>query len=124
MRIKRRDIQAGESTSPINADYGMNASDSSISQNSEKSIENGKKSLSAEHDGIASIGSYNVSGEDVTLQRSRISKENLRYVDPTATDAFLREVAYGDRHAFARSLANKTSDIVEGKRKTVYITLS
>lgn len=37
VRIKKGSTQASESTSPINADYGMNASEDIISQNSEKS---------------------------------------------------------------------------------------
>ena len=39
----------------------------------------------------------------------------------TATKAFAREVAYGDRSAFARSLANKTSDMVEGEIRTIRV---
>ena len=47
VRIKRRSIQASESTLPINADYGMNASSkNSLPQNSEKSTEKTKHSLS------------------------------------------------------------------------------
>ena len=37
VRIKTRSTQASESTSPINADYGMDASNNSIPQNSEMS---------------------------------------------------------------------------------------
>ncbi|MBO5294433.1 MAG: hypothetical protein J6B71_04220, partial [Clostridia bacterium] len=39
----------------------------------------------------------------------------------TATNAFVQEVTHGDRHTFARSLANKTSGIVDGDTKTVQI---
>ena len=39
----------------------------------------------------------------------------------TLTDEFLREVPYGMREAFARSLANKTSGMVEGEVKTIYV---
>ena len=39
----------------------------------------------------------------------------------TATDAFKREVSYEDSQAFARSLANKTSDITDGEKKLIYI---
>ena len=39
----------------------------------------------------------------------------------TASKAFAREVAYGDRSAFARSLANKTSDMVEGEIRTIRV---
>ena len=39
----------------------------------------------------------------------------------TATNDFIRDVTYGDRRAFARSLANKTSGMVEGEVRTIYI---
>ncbi len=39
----------------------------------------------------------------------------------TATDEFVKEVTEVDRHSFARSLANKTSGMSDGKIKTIYI---
>ena len=39
----------------------------------------------------------------------------------TSTNRFVREVVTQDRHDFARSLANKTSDLADGERKTVEI---
>ena len=39
----------------------------------------------------------------------------------TATDAFYRDVHRGDRAAFARSLANKTTGMVEGEKRTIYV---
>lgn len=39
----------------------------------------------------------------------------------TTTDDFVKEVAYNDRHLFARSLANKTSGMQEGEMKAVTI---
>ena len=39
----------------------------------------------------------------------------------TATDDFIRQVPYGLRHDFARSLANKTSGMTDGEIKTVYV---
>ena len=37
-------------------------------------------------------------------------------------EEFLREVPYGDRHLFLRSLANQTSDIADGGNKRIVIT--
>ena len=39
----------------------------------------------------------------------------------TATNEFVRDVSFSDRSAFARSLANKTSGMVEGEVRTIYI---
>ena len=39
----------------------------------------------------------------------------------TTTDDFVREVIYYDRSAFARSLANKTSDMKKGETRTIMI---
>ena len=39
----------------------------------------------------------------------------------TATDAFNKEVAYGDRRAFARSLAHQTTGMSKGEIRTIYI---
>ena len=39
----------------------------------------------------------------------------------TATGAFIREVAPNDRHAFARSLANKTTNMKDGETRMLYI---
>ena len=44
-----------------------------------------------------------------------------RYNLYNATKDFTREVAPNDRKAFARSLANKTSDMVDGEVRTVWI---
>ena len=55
---------------------------------------------------------YNISN----LKASRDIIDNY-----TLTDEFLREVPYGMREAFTRSLANKTSGMVEGEVKTIYV---
>lgn len=40
----------------------------------------------------------------------------------TATDEFIRDVPYNLRHDFARSLANKTSDMADGEVRTIYVS--
>ncbi len=47
---------------------GKSPSSNSISQNSEKSTQNTKNSLSAQNDDLGPIGDYNVYGEDVALE--------------------------------------------------------
>ncbi|MBO5967850.1 MAG: hypothetical protein J6S14_05055 [Clostridia bacterium] len=57
------------------------ASMNSISQNSEKSTENQKNSLSAENADIAPIGNYNVSGENVEAKYSLDKYTEKQYND-------------------------------------------
>ncbi len=40
----------------------------------------------------------------------------------TATDEFIRDVPHNLRHDFARSLANKTSDMADGEVRTIYVS--
>lgn len=72
VRIKNRSTQASESTSPINADYGMNTSNTNISQNASgvnnNSMQSGRKnSLVSENQSGEVVGDYNVYGRDVKL---------------------------------------------------------
>lgn len=64
VRIKNRSIQAGESTSPINADYGMDTSNPIIPQNSQKSI--GKKDFSNDAVFFDSKKDYSISKDALT----------------------------------------------------------
>ena len=85
--------------------------------------------------------SRKATGETVTLSRGELAKLHANYAKDangeavdrrrgaqykdlyTSTDEFIGEVAERDRHAFARSLANKTSGLADGERKTVEIYL-
>lgn len=66
-------------TQDVTSRYGSNpsyaflrdASMNSISQNSEKSTQNTKNSLSAQNDDLGPIGDYNVYGKDVALEGSQ-----------------------------------------------------
>ena len=59
--------------------------------------------------------------EDESLDSASEVRYNRKKDLYTATPAFLKEVAYADRSAFVRSLANKTADIAEGEERTVTI---
>ena len=68
------------------------------------------------------VSEYNK--ENKTKYSDRDSLDNYRekrYNLYTTTSDFNREVAYNDRHAFARSLAHQTSDMVDGEIRTIYI---
>ncbi len=75
VRIKNRSTQASESTSPINADYGMNTSNTNISQNASgvnnNSMQSGRKnSLVSENQ--KAVGDYNIYGRDVKLASDEV----------------------------------------------------
>ncbi|MBQ3482598.1 MAG: hypothetical protein IJA78_00290 [Clostridia bacterium] len=78
--------------------------------------------------------SRKATGEVVTLSKGQYAtlradyaenadRRNTVYYDElyTDTDEFISEVTAADRHAFARSLANKTSGLAYGEKKTVEI---
>jgi hypothetical protein len=68
------------------------------------------------------VNEYNK--ENKTKYSDRDSLDNYRekrYNLYTATGDFLREVAYNDRHAFARSLAYKTSGMADGEIRNIII---
>ena len=69
------------------------------------------------HSHKASTKSDYSSDERTTLDKSWEKGYNLY----TATDDFYREVPYGARHSFARSLANKTSGMTDGEIRIIYV---
>lgn len=64
----------------------------------------------------------NIVGESKLLQGVNEGKASREIKDLyTATDEFQRDVPYNAQQDFARSLANKTSGMLDGERKTIYL---
>lgn len=74
VRIKTRSTQNSESTSPIKADYELNASDSSIAQNSEKSTLSAKKDT-----GERLALPNNPDSDKVTISKLELAKIKANY---------------------------------------------
>ena len=93
-----------------------------------ENIEKGEYSLDG--GGILKSGKTvsvdNLSGLDKKLRRSGKAsidnKGDLEYNELyTSTKEFVQKVSYSDREIFSRSLANKTSDMKRGERRTLSI---
>ena len=94
VRIKKRNTQAGESTTPIVAHYGENVSNNSISQNSDSVNQNSENSQKLHQ------------LRDTRQQRDRGAREYLkrRYPMPSLVD---KEILQRSSDSQVSSLLNK-----------------
>ena len=78
----------------------------------------------------AEPATYDDNGNVIPLsERFNTQEKDIRYSRElydedlyTATDDFIRDVLPQDRHAFARSLANKTTGMTKGEIRTIYVS--
>ena len=91
--------------------------------NGSNTPENAENSTSNNHNSqnMSVSGEKLDSATEIRYNRKTNNGEAKRQDLFTVTDAFIREVPHEARNAFVRSLAHKTSDLVEGEIKTIYI---
>lgn len=119
---------------PSEVSHIVSLANDSISQNSEKSIENAKfslsdsdgKQLTKEQGEYFSVANEKPTGDpDIRYSLTDIDNfDNSVYNGNdlyTTTDEFYLDVAKGDRDDFPRKLANKTSDLEKDEVRTVEI---
>lgn len=78
----------------------------------------------------AEPATYDDNGNVIPLsERFNTQEKDIRYSRElydedlyTATDDFIRDVLPQDRHAFARSLANKTTGMTKGEIRTIFVS--